>query len=385
MKVVIVETGGWGGLGHYAWNLCEALAAQNAIVHLITNIRFELSKVPRSFTFEPCFDKEYNYLQNVRRLLKTIDRIGPSVVHVQSLLSTRFDAFMWPLMGRKAPLVMTAHNIRSHEVNRLESWTTWRSYACADALVVHTQESASIAGVRLRGRPPVHVIHHGDYGFFAPKQDISKTEARSRLELPEEGPILLSFGAIRPYKGIFELFQAIPLVCCKYPRTHLVVAGPMLVGPEEQYRMMIEKSGLKEKVIFRPEYIPHSDVHLYFKAADLAIYNYHDVTDSGALRIACSLEIPVVATSVGAFQEFLEDGITGRLVPPHDLQALVGAINDCLNDPEGAGRMAAAALELSSTIWSWNDAARKTLSLYGELTAYGIRHSPASRGTAHDR
>jgi glycosyltransferase involved in cell wall biosynthesis len=367
MRVVIVETGGWGGIGHYAWNLCEALAGQHAIVHLITNIRFELSEVPRRFTLEPCFDKNCYYLQNARRLFQTIDRIDPSVVHVQSLLSTRFDAFMWPVVKRKTPLIMTAHNIRSHEVNRWESWTTWRSYACADALVVHTQESASIAGARLRGRPPVHVIHHGDYGFFAPKQDISKTEARRRLGLPEEGPILLTLGAIRPYKGILELFRAIPPVCRKHPRTHLVVAGPMLVGSEEQYRMMIEKSGLKEKVIFRPEYIPHSDVHLYFKASDLAIYNYHDITDSGALRIACSLGIPVVATSVGAFQEFLEDGITGRLVPPHDLQALVGAINDCLDDPGAAGRMAAAALKLSATIWSWSDAARKTLYLYREL------------------
>jgi glycosyltransferase involved in cell wall biosynthesis len=367
MKVAVVETGGWGGLGHYAWNLCEALASQDAIVHLITNTHFELSEVPRHFTYEPCFDKKCNFIQNARKLLQTIERIGPGVVHVQSLLSTRFDAFMWPVVKRTIPLIVTAHNIQSHEENRWESWTTWRSYACADALVVHTQNSAAIARMRLKGRQHVDVIHQGDYGFFAPKQSISKTEARCRLGLPEEGPILLSFGAIRPYKGILELFKAIPLVHHKYPGTHLVVAGPMLVGSAEEYRMMIEKSGLKEKVIFRPEYIPHSDVNLFFKAADLAIYNYHDVTDSGALRIACSLGIPVVATSVGAFQEFLEDGITGRLVPPHDRQALAGAINECLDDPEASGRMAAAALKLSDTMWSWREAARRTLALYRKV------------------
>jgi len=27
MRVAMVETGGWGGIGHYTFNLCAALAA----------------------------------------------------------------------------------------------------------------------------------------------------------------------------------------------------------------------------------------------------------------------------------------------------------------------------------------------------------------------
>ena len=26
MKAALVETGGWGGIAHYAWNLCDALS-----------------------------------------------------------------------------------------------------------------------------------------------------------------------------------------------------------------------------------------------------------------------------------------------------------------------------------------------------------------------
>ncbi len=56
----------------------------------------------------------------------------------------------------------------------------------------------------------------------------------------------------------------------------------------------------------------------YFAAADVAVFNYRDITDSGSLRLACDLGTPVVATAVGSFGEFLTDGATARLVEPGD-------------------------------------------------------------------
>ena len=156
MRVAMVETGGWGGIGHYAWNLCEALAAAGVDVHLLTNSAFELASLPRRFQVEPCFTAGRRYLKSARLLLDTLDRLAPDIIHVQSLLSSRFDAFLWPAARRRAPLVMTAHNIRSHESSPWEAWTTWRSFRAADALVVHTAESVRIAtrrlGVAPRGR-----------------------------------------------------------------------------------------------------------------------------------------------------------------------------------------------------------------------------------------
>jgi glycosyltransferase involved in cell wall biosynthesis len=54
---------------------------------------------------------------------------------------------------------------------------------------------------------------------------------------------------------------------------------------------------------------------------------------------AMSLEVPVVATRVGALHELVEDGVEGRLVPPGDPAALAGAMEEMLADPE---RLAAA-------------------------------------------
>ena len=46
------------------------------------------------------------------------------------------------------------------------------------------------------------------------------------------------------------------------------------------------------------------------------------------------MELPVVATDVGAVREVVEDGRTGFVVPPLDAQALADAILRTLGDDE---------------------------------------------------
>jgi glycosyltransferase involved in cell wall biosynthesis len=363
----MIETGGWGGIAHYAWNLCQALAEERTDVVLLTNARYELAALPSAFRVEPCFDEANGYLRTAGALLRRLSALGPDIVHVQSLLSTRFDALLWPLVRRRRPMVMTAHNVRGHERARWESWTVWRCIRAADAVIVHTEESAQVAAARLRPGAQVRVIRHGDYGFFASESVPGRQEARRLLDLPENARVLLAFGAIRPYKGILELIGALPRIRIRQPDVHLVIVGPLLVGTEGEYRAAIRKAGVEAAVAFRPQYVPHERVAPYFAAADVAVYNYRDVTDSGSLRIACSLGTPVVATSVGGFREFLTDGVTGRLVPPGAPELLVEAISDVLDDPATAARMAAAARALAASRWSWADSAAATLALYAEL------------------
>jgi len=52
---------------------------------------------------------------------------------------------------------------------------------------------------------------------------------------------------------------------------------------------------------------------------------------------------PVVATTVGGIQDQIQDGLTGRLVAPHDLAAFGERVSELLADPHGAERMGAAA------------------------------------------
>ncbi len=148
----------------------------------------------------------------------------------------------------------------------------------------------------------VALIHQGEFGFFAPSQPPSPSDARDRLQLPSSVPLLLAFGAIRPYKGITELFQVLALVRERHPDARLVIAGPLLVGTESEYHEAISRAGVSDAVTFRPRYVPHADVALYFAAADVAVYNYSDVTDSASLRIACEPRNPGGGNRSGRLQ-----------------------------------------------------------------------------------
>jgi len=362
----MVETGGWGGLAHYAWNLGRALAAEGADVHLLTAVRYELTELDGGFAVEASLFPA-SFPRVAAHVIRRIGVLAPDVVHVQSLLSTRFDAVLWPLARRRAQLVATAHNVRPHESGRWEEWTLWRTLRTADAVVVHTRAAADTARRRLGPGRRVEVIHHGDYAFFRGGWTADRAAARRALGLPERGQLLLAFGAIRPYKGLFDLIRALPAVRRRHPEAHLVVVGPMLVGSRAEYEAAIAQGHVEDAVTFRPVYVPHAEVASYFAAADVAVFNYRDVTDSGALRVAASLGTPIVATAVGAFREFLADGATGRLVPPGDASALATTLGDVLADAAGAARMADAARALSATAWSWADSARATLGLYHAL------------------
>jgi glycosyltransferase involved in cell wall biosynthesis len=364
MNVMMVETGGWGGLAHYAWNLCQALAEAGVKVTLLTNRLYELRGLPRGFAVEAKLDGQAGFLINAWLVARLVQRLKPDVIHVQSPLSTRFDTLLWPWVRRKTPLVFTAHNVRRHERDDRHHRHQWAWYRQAEAVVVHTKESVDEVRAAVGDHVRIVVIHHGDYTFFADNMHTAVADARRGLDLPVEAQIILAFGAIRPYKGLKDLIGMMPEIRRRCPTAELVIAGPLLIGDGRDYRAAIAQAKAEKYVRFRPEYVPFDQVGLYFRAADVAVYNYEDITDSGALRIACSQRVPVVATAVGGFREFLTDKVSGRLVPTRDPSALAAAVCDVLQDPVKARIMADAALEVSRQQWPWSASARATVRLY---------------------
>ena len=53
----------------------------------------------------------------------------------------------------------------------------------------------------------------------------------------------------------------------------------------------------------------------------------------------------VVTSRIAGIPELVEDGVTGRLVPPGDLDALTAALAACLSDAEASAAMGHAARE----------------------------------------
>jgi glycogen(starch) synthase len=145
---------------------------------------------------------------------------------------------------------------------------------------------------------------------------------------------------------------------------HLVVVGdgPLRPRVEEAVR----RSPARERIAVTG-FVPHSEVPRILASLDvLALPSVYE--EMGSILVeAMASGLPVVASRVGGIPDVVEDGGTGLLVPPDDLQALAAALDQVVADPACRRRMAATALERAAG-YSWPDLAGRVAGIYDRLS-----------------
>jgi glycosyltransferase involved in cell wall biosynthesis len=132
--------------------------------------------------------------------------------------------------------------------------------------------------------------------------------------------VLLAFGLVRPYKQIPELIAEFGKVAD--PGFRLLVAGRPL---DEQMRLRLQAAGAEDpRVVLRLERIPDAEVAELHLAADAAVLAYRDVFSSGALMLALSHGLPVIAPA-GSTADELGGLPEVRLFAPGQLAAALAA------------------------------------------------------------
>jgi glycosyltransferase involved in cell wall biosynthesis len=88
----------------------------------------------------------------------------------------------------------------------------------------------------------------------------------------------------------------------------------------------------------------------------------------------------IVASRLGLFAEFLQDGQTAYLTQPGDASALAAAICKVVNDPPSAQKMGQRSAALAQTVLSWNRIAQLTIVAYSEAAKNHWRKDASFRG-----
>ena len=123
---------------------------------------------------------------------------------------------------------------------------------------------------------------------------------------------ILFFGRISYYKGIDILIEAIPKILKKYPKQVFVIAGRS-EGYILDYQFFKK---YEHNVLLLNKYItPKEAVHLIQKSKFL-ICPYRDASQSGVLMTASAIGKSVIATSVGAFPEYIQHDVNGLIAEP---------------------------------------------------------------------
>lgn len=229
--------------------------------------------------------------------------------------------FLRHILRRRFRLLFTSAAQRAHK-----PFTKWL-IARMDRVVATSPQAASYLD-----RDATVIMHGVDTNLFSPTDD--KAALRSELGLPT-GLLIGCFGRVRHQKGVDVLVEAALRIMPDRPDINIVFTG-LITNDNQKFvadlQAKLATAGLAEQVQFRGE-VDWGDLIKYFKCLDLFVaparWEGFGLTPIEAM--ACG--VPAVATTVGAFEAQIVEGITGRLVPPGDIDALAEAITDITRNP----------------------------------------------------
>ena len=332
----------------YDHELSAALARAGVDVELVTS-RFRFGEAPepegyaRRELFYPLSSRLFQR-SRLRLPLKVAEHpLGLAalrmhrgdVLHMQWLVPELDVRFLHP----HAPSVFTAHDLLPRRTARKQK--LWRTLLRRfDRVVVHSErgrQTLAPFGVDAR------VIPHPVFPSDPPRRD--------------DGRTVLSFGVIRPYKGLHDAIEA-----TRRAGARLLVAGDPL-EPMEPYRAAA--NGLE--VDWRLGYLSAGEVNRAFGEATVAVFPYRPELDqSGALLRALGAGVPAVAYDVGGVAEPVQRYGAGRVVKAGDVAALGDAVRELLDDPDALEAARAGARRARDEL-TWDAAARAHLELYREI------------------
>jgi glycosyltransferase involved in cell wall biosynthesis len=232
------------------------------------------------------------------------------------------------LSGR-TPVVYTEHNIASSYRQPTETLNRLTYGRNAAVIAVSDAVAASLRGYP---GPAPRVIPNGITFEVSPEESEA---VRSELGLRPGQRLVVHVGNIRPHKGHESLIAATRILATEEPNFLVVSVGAEKHdGDLARVRESAQRAGVSDHVLFlgrRPE------ARAFLAAADIVVNPADFEGLPLAVLEALALGKPVVATAVGGVPTVVIDGVTGRLVPPRDPEALAAAMREALSSPAAAG------------------------------------------------
>jgi glycosyltransferase involved in cell wall biosynthesis len=397
IRLVMVEPNGAGGLIHYAYQLCSALAEDGLDVTLVTGTNYELADFKHNFTvqnilalwnlFEPGSKRElphdpfkrawykihWTLRRGVRaiRLIRAWMRLTNHLINLKpdlvlfSKINFPFEAyFLGKLQKRGLILMQIGHEFELRESSGRFANLVARAYADVythfSSIFFHARENRDHFLSVYPFVPPesLHLMVHGNSDWLLQIPAEEKSALLTQYGLLGNERVILFFGLLAPSKGLDDLIDgfALALQNC---RAKLLIAGyPTKHINMEELRERIRNHGISDDVILDLRYIPFSQLRPLMDIAAVAVYPYHSSTQSGALQVAYTFGKPVIATAIGGLPEAVENGKNGFLVPVHSPAALAEKIAFFVNNPAATEEMGRASRRLAETRFSWQSVAK---------------------------
>ncbi|CAN5224145.1 glycogen synthase [soil metagenome] len=356
----------WGGIGTQTYYKAHALVRRGHNVHVLTR---SLEKGPEVTTttadgvtvhrmLPPGYD--FTFFNRVTYMMGYAWYV---LKHLNALMEqTTFDVIDFPEFGGESlayqldrtcwnwvPVVIHLHGSLAmftehagwpERGSRFHAYGTFAEQLAiqhADGLIAGSAGHADlVAGVYNADRSTIDIVHCGvDADLFTPDASV----------IPGPRPTVIFVGNIIENKGVHIVVEAILRLKEKYPAILLQIIGKVPEGSDlmTQLTTKIEIAAAAEHFDF-VGFVPLPELPAYYRRAHVfcSPADFEGGTASVYLEaMACGC--PVIASTAGGGPETVDDGVTGWLVPPSNVDATLAAIDTALADPANTRRMGVAA------------------------------------------
>ena len=211
-----------------------------------------------------------------------------------------------------------------------------------------------------------------DTDLFRPDAEAG-ARVRSKHGLKDEF-VVGYIGTFQAWHGVNALLSAVKKLNSAGARVKALLVGPYFA---DSMRFAEEIGAAGDAVFTGP--VPYDSVSGYVNACDLLLAPYDPslskLRSEGGIGaplkvleyMACGK--PVVSTKVPPITEVVENGRSGLLVPPGDVEAIAGSIRTLAEDPAAREAMGAEGRKTVVERYSWRDLARTIEGVLDAATA----------------
>lgn len=233
-------------------------------------------------------------------------------------------------------VVHTLHGVVFHEYQ-----SAWKASAfvamkriCApltDTIITVSSKVSEAALAKGIGRPDQYVTVFSGIElelFLSVRNRLSVAEAKRRVGIPPEAPVVGKIARLFPLKGHEQFLAAAVKIADAVPDVQFLLVGD---GPlRDELRAEADRLGLQVTMTGR---VPPEAVPEYIQAMDVVV---HTSLHEGIARVlpqAGAVGKPVVTFDLDGAPEVVHDGVSGFLVRPLETDGVADRTVDLLRDP----------------------------------------------------
>lgn len=328
-----------GGSGIVASQLGSSLAALGHQVHFISyDPPFRLNLKQPNIFFHKVLLNEYSLFKYPDytlplsvKMVQVSQKFKLDIMHVHYAMPHATAALLAKDIANKEKIkfphvVTTLHGTDITLLGRDKSLMPVIKYAvefsCGVTAVSNSLKKETLSVLKSKNK--IQVIHN----FYNPLPvKRSRASVRKGLGIKDDDFLAIHMSNLRPVKKIPDLLKIMAKVRGQKQVKLLILAG----GDFKPYAKLVKQLGIKNKISVLSNVL---DIENYVNAADVGLYTSAEESFGMGVLETMAYGKPVLATNAGGIPEFMQNGKTGFLFKPGDINGFAKKLAELSLKPQ---------------------------------------------------